>query len=239
MIRGTSSDVLPISRAVTGTRLGALCSRDHRVQLEWWARTASGEGRSPGASWMSREQRQRIDALVDADDPSTRLLAHAVASSMVNRVHSGMDPSNAVIDHAPDGRPMTRCGLEVSLSHSRTVVAVGVGKRGVRIGVDVEDIERADEAAHVAGMIAHPREEALLGTCPKARLKLWVAKEAAVKIGFTSLDEAHLLDLSALLEPGKAGCDRRIDWWRVIVGRMHVAVWNDQYCVGALARVDR
>ncbi|MER5350510.1 4'-phosphopantetheinyl transferase superfamily protein [Kitasatospora sp. NPDC002551] len=109
--------------------------------------------------------------------------------------------------HCPDcdkgdhGKPYLpdHPGIEVSLSHTRGVVAAAAGHRPV--GVDVELTDRGGTLLDVAPRVLAEEElrQVREHTDPaRAFLRLWVRKEALVKIGRTTLDGLASVDLSGL-----------------------------------------
>lgn len=78
-------------------------------------------------------------------------------------------------------------GREISISHSRSVIAVALGSR--RLGLDVEDLPSMRDLVGVAGVVASPRELAELEQVdrehphllPEIFQRWWVRKEAVLK----------------------------------------------------------
>ncbi|MFB6893153.1 4'-phosphopantetheinyl transferase family protein [Kitasatospora sp. NPDC056327] len=109
--------------------------------------------------------------------------------------------------HCPDcgkadhGKPYLpdHPAVSVSLSHTRGVVAAAAGHRP--IGVDVELTDRGGTLLDVAPRVLAPEELRQVrehADPARAFLRLWVRKEALIKIGRTSLDGLAAVDLSAL-----------------------------------------
>ncbi|MEV0531710.1 4'-phosphopantetheinyl transferase superfamily protein [Kitasatospora sp. NPDC050463] len=89
--------------------------------------------------------------------------------------------------------------VQVSLSHTRGVVAAAAGYRPV--GVDVELTTRSGSLLDVAGRVLSPAELRQVEAHPepgRAFLRLWVRKESLIKLGRASLDTLAGVDLSAL-----------------------------------------
>ncbi|MFI9157373.1 4'-phosphopantetheinyl transferase family protein [Kitasatospora aureofaciens] len=107
-------------------------------------------------------------------------------------------PDCGLADH---GRPYLpdHPGVQVSLSHTRGVVAAGAGHRPV--GVDVELAARGGSLGAVARRVLAPAELALVEAAAepdRAFLRQWVRKESLIKIGRATLDTLGRIDMSAL-----------------------------------------
>ncbi|WP_055553639.1 4'-phosphopantetheinyl transferase family protein [Streptomyces kanamyceticus] len=97
------------------------------------------------------------------------------------------------------GRPFLRDhpGIHVSLSHTTGAVAAAAGTDPV--GVDVEDATAAVFDARVAARVLAPAELAAVHADPdpaRAFLRLWVRKEALVKVGISAIGRLRELDLT-------------------------------------------
>ncbi|GAA4847087.1 4'-phosphopantetheinyl transferase family protein [Kitasatospora terrestris] len=122
------------------------------------------------------------------------------------------------------GRPLLtdRPGVHLSLSHSAGMVAAAAGP--VPVGVDVE--RPAATTAGVEQRVLAPAEAELVRRHPDpaaAFLRLWVRKEALIKIGRVDLDTLAQVDLSALpLLPAEDGpLSHRF-------GDLHLLDWTDR-----------
>ncbi|WP_380284944.1 4'-phosphopantetheinyl transferase family protein [Kitasatospora purpeofusca] len=101
-------------------------------------------------------------------------------------------------DHGKPGLP-DHPGIEVSLSHTKGVVAAAAGHRP--IGVDVELTDRGGSLLDVAPRVlaeAELRQVREHADPARAFLRLWVRKESLIKIGRTTLDGLAAVDLSGL-----------------------------------------
>ncbi|MFE6869799.1 4'-phosphopantetheinyl transferase family protein [Kitasatospora sp. NPDC057692] len=109
--------------------------------------------------------------------------------------------------HCPDcgkgdhGKPFLpdHPGIEVSLSHTKGVVAAAAAHRP--IGVDVELTDRGGTLLDVAPRVlaeAELRRVREHADPAQAFLRLWVRKESLIKIGRTTLDGLAAVDLSGL-----------------------------------------
>ncbi|MFF1906809.1 4'-phosphopantetheinyl transferase family protein [Kitasatospora sp. NPDC058218] len=89
--------------------------------------------------------------------------------------------------------------VQVSLSHTRGVVAAAAGYQPV--GVDVELTARSGSLLDVAQRVLSPAELRQVEAHPepgRAFLRLWVRKESLIKLGRASLNTLAGVDLSAL-----------------------------------------
>ncbi|MEU0130877.1 MULTISPECIES: 4'-phosphopantetheinyl transferase superfamily protein [unclassified Streptomyces] len=110
------------------------------------------------------------------------------------------------------GRPFLRGrpDVGVSLSHARGAVAAAAGPGPV--GVDVEDASGAVFDPRVAARVLAPAELAVVRADPDpaaAFLRLWVRKEALVKVGVATLGGLRELDL---MDPDPLSGWRFLDW---------------------------
>ncbi|MFE6745754.1 4'-phosphopantetheinyl transferase family protein [Kitasatospora purpeofusca] len=115
--------------------------------------------------------------------------------------------SLTLAQHCPDcgkgdhGKPYLpdHLGISVSLSHTKGVVAAAAGHRP--IGVDVELTDRGGTLLDVAPRVLTEEElrQVRAHADPaRAFLRLWVRKEALIKVGRTTLDGLAAVDLSGL-----------------------------------------
>jgi 4'-phosphopantetheinyl transferase len=158
------------------------------------------------------------------DFVAAHLLVRECAARLLGRPAAGLTllqrcPDCARDDHGKpylDGHPE----VEVSLSHGRGVVAAAAGLHPV--GVDVEQpskgtaaevMERVLSAGELARVRAHAEPD-------RAFLRLWVRKEAMVKLGRTTLDTLTQVDLSALELDGSPLRGR--------FGDLHLLDWEDE-----------
>ncbi|WP_405062101.1 4'-phosphopantetheinyl transferase superfamily protein [Kribbella sp. NBC_01505] len=103
----------------------------------------------------------------------SRATAHALLLSLAGTF--GADP---VLRHDASGRPEID-GLAVSISHSRSLVAVAARRTGV-VGIDVEDVYPR-EVSGLARRWFDPAELEWMAGDLLAFLQLWTAKEAVGK----------------------------------------------------------
>nr|WP_237419216.1 4'-phosphopantetheinyl transferase superfamily protein [Kitasatospora sp. SID7827] len=155
-----------------------------------------------------RERLRRFLRPADRDDYlAAHLLVRYCAAALL-----GTDPAEVAFGQrcpgcgeATHGRPYLtdRPGTHLSLSHSGGVVAAAAGP--VPVGVDVEHLGPRTSDPAALETVLSPAERALVRAHPDpttAFLRLWVRKEALIKLGRTSLDALAELDLSHLpLDP--------------------------------------
>lgn len=110
------------------------------------------------------------------------LAAHALTRGLIAAATS-QPAATLLFTRRPGGKPelATPPGVEFSLSHTRSLVAVAVG-RGLALGVDVEPIDRVAAVTDIAARYFAPAEAALVrGEGRRAFLRLWTLKEAYLK----------------------------------------------------------
>ncbi|MFE7561260.1 4'-phosphopantetheinyl transferase family protein [Kitasatospora sp. NPDC057500] len=138
-----------------------------------------------------------------ADFIAAHVLVRLCAARLLGVPAAGL----TLAQHCPDcgkgdhGKPYLpdHPGIEVSLSHTKGVVAAAAGHRP--IGVDVELTDRGGTLLDVAPRVlaeAELRQVREHADPARAFLRLWVRKEALIKIGRTTLDGLAAVDLSGL-----------------------------------------
>ncbi|QKW19430.1 4'-phosphopantetheinyl transferase superfamily protein [Kitasatospora sp. NA04385] len=157
---------------------------------------------------FERDRLERFRRPADRDD---YLAAHLLVRYCA-AAHLGTDPAAIAFGQqcpgcgsTVHGRPhlTDRPGTHLSLSHTNGVIAAAAAP--VPVGVDVEHLgARSNDPATLQHVLT-PAEAALVHGHPDptaAFLRLWVRKEALIKLGRTSLDALASLDLSHLpLDP--------------------------------------
>ncbi|TCO13132.1 4'-phosphopantetheinyl transferase superfamily protein [Kribbella steppae] len=113
----------------------------------------------------------------------------------------------AVLRHEPSGRPYVD-GLAVSLSHSRSLVAVAASATGP-VGVDVEDVYPRDVSGLARRWFDPSELEWMAGEADEltAFLQLWTAKEAvgkALGLGLRNTGLRRRMPLPAPVQPEHA-----------------------------------
>ncbi|MEV7421608.1 MULTISPECIES: 4'-phosphopantetheinyl transferase family protein [unclassified Streptomyces] len=118
---------------------------------------------------------------------SRLLLKHAAATALDVR------PADLELARTPGGRPYLRGwgDIEVSLSHTRGLVAVALNLRGA-VGTDAEPATRAVHGTGLELRACTPHERAALDRLPAHRrdlalLRLWTLKESYTKALGTGL----------------------------------------------------
>lgn len=160
--------------------------------------------RDAGGDLLTDSERARAAAFRRTVDRLSFTAAHVLVRICAARV-LGVAPGLLTVRQRcatcgrPHGRPTLEGypGVQLSLSHTAGVVAAAAGRHAV--GVDVECADR-DAPRDLGGVLAE-REVAAIRTAPAPRqalLRLWVRKEAMVKLGVASLDTLSAVDLSAL-----------------------------------------
>ncbi|MFF4173882.1 4'-phosphopantetheinyl transferase family protein [Streptomyces sp. NPDC001744] len=144
-----------------------------------------------GHDWQ-RYRRTR-DATARYRFLASRMIVKYTAAAVL-----GTDPAALDLAYGITGRPFIRGfdQIDVSLSHTGDLIAVGVGRTG-RIGVDAEPAGRAVSPELLRRHMCTPAERAELARMPPDRqaselLRLWTLKEAYTKalgqgmrLGFT------------------------------------------------------
>ncbi|MER5867098.1 4'-phosphopantetheinyl transferase superfamily protein [Kitasatospora sp. NPDC002040] len=157
------------------------------------------------------------------DFVAAHLLVRECAARLLGRPAAGLTLLQRCPDCARDdhGKPYLaeHPEVEVSLSHGRGVVAAAAGAG--QVGVDVEQPARETVAEVMervlsAGELKRVREHA---EPHRAFLRLWVRKEAMVKLGRVTLDTLGELDLSGLELDGSPLRSR--------FGDLHLLDWED------------
>ncbi|MFI6155835.1 4'-phosphopantetheinyl transferase family protein [Kitasatospora sp. NPDC051170] len=141
-------------------------------------------------------------------------------------------PDCGLADHGKPYLP-DHPGVEVTLSHTKGVVAAGAGFQPV--GVDVELAVRGGSLRAVARRVLTAGELAAVEAAPEpdlAFLRQWVRKESLIKIGRARLDTLGEIDLAALpldVPPGEPLRSRYED--------LHLLDWTDPGHGAAVAAV--
>ncbi|MFF2819974.1 4'-phosphopantetheinyl transferase family protein [Kitasatospora cineracea] len=157
---------------------------------------------------FERERLERFRRPADRDD---YLAAHLLVRYCA-AAHLGVEPAAVAFGQrcpgcgsTAHGRPYLtdRPGTHLSLSHTNGVIAAAAGP--VPVGVDVEHLDARTTDPATLRHVLTPAENALVRQHPdptRAFLRLWVRKEALIKLGRTTLDALGALDLSHLpLDP--------------------------------------
>ncbi|RSS75604.1 4'-phosphopantetheinyl transferase superfamily protein [Streptomyces sp. WAC06614] len=149
---------------------------------EWLTAALSDAGLRPllGRDWQ--RYRRTADAAIRYRFVTSRMVVKYTAAAALRTEPAALDLSYRI-----GGRPYIR-GLdqiEVSLSHTEDLIAVGVSRTG-RIGVDAEPADRRMSFELLHDRVCTPAEAAGLARLPADRraaemLRLWTLKEAYTK----------------------------------------------------------
>ncbi len=161
--------------------------------------------------WLTPAERARADVLVRASDRADYVAAHILVRRCAALVLGATPEGLTLVQRCPvcgrtgHGRPSLAeaPGLRLSLAHTRGYVAAVAD--AVDVAVDVEQLANRARAREVAGSVLAPAEHDLVRASAdpgEAFTRLWVRKEALVKLGEVSLDTLPEVDLSM------AACDR-------------------------------
>jgi 4'-phosphopantetheinyl transferase len=96
--------------------------------------------------------------------------------------HESLDAASLVFPEG--GKPHWPGGVEFSISHTRDY-AVCAATRSVRVGIDLETIERV--RPEILRRVASPAELGLYGTSARGAASLWTRKEAVLKAAGASV----------------------------------------------------
>jgi 4'-phosphopantetheinyl transferase len=160
-------------------------------------------GRQPidaAAGVLNRRERSRMESLRRPSDRADYLAAHLLARALIARV-AGVSPRSVDLAQRcaeccsdAHGRPRVvgQDRLPVSWSHTAGAVAVAVG--GEEVGVDAERVHDQHWRDVCDGTMTPAERDAITtDSAPAAAFtRLWVRKEALVKIGRLRLDDLRL-----------------------------------------------
>jgi 4'-phosphopantetheinyl transferase len=155
----------------------------------WWARLSAAR---PGlGALLDDTELRRLAAYRFADD-ADRFLLGAVLVRMVAAARLGASAAHVTVDRgcahcgAPHGPVrLPGAGLHLSVTHSASMVGVAACAHA-RVGLDVEQLASRPDVASLAPDVLAPSELTAwqrLGPAgrPRAFLRYWTRKEAAVK----------------------------------------------------------
>ncbi|MFE7328135.1 4'-phosphopantetheinyl transferase family protein [Streptomyces sp. NPDC057565] len=157
---------------------------------------------------LDASERQRANSFLSTDRRDTYVLAHLalrlILASCLGTALRAVTISRAPCPscHKPHGRPTLRQrNLHFSLSHTRTTVMIALARTPV--GIDVEAVDRVDEA--LLSRLHLNEQEAIHRLPPahrsRALLECWVRKEAYLKGHGTGLGAGHLQTVDIGLGP--------------------------------------
>jgi 4'-phosphopantetheinyl transferase len=153
----------------------------------WWRHTAGidAAGVAAAAATLSPDELTRSQRFRFDDDRRDYVLAHhllrqSLSASAVRAPHEWRFDADA------SGKPSVRgSAISISLSHTRGFVACALS-RDVRVGVDVECVDRSIDACELAAMCLDPCDAARVRASTAADaaerfFALWTLKEAVAK----------------------------------------------------------
>lgn len=131
---------------------------------------------------LDRAERRQATTFVRHEDQDRYRAAHLLMRQALG-ASLGRDPASLAFRREPNGKPVLvdAPGVDINLSHSGAWVAVGLSRSG-RLGVDVEAERPEAFWREMAASFLSPDE--IAATLPPGGaqfLKLWTAKEAALK----------------------------------------------------------
>jgi 4'-phosphopantetheinyl transferase len=183
--------------------------------------------------WLNPAERDRAAALVRAGDRADYIAAHVLVRRCAGLL-LGVSPDRLTLvqrcpgcGHTGHGRPslVQAPELRLSLAHTRGYVAAVADTEA--IAVDVERVPDRTRANELAGAVLTPAERALLAASAdpgEVFARLWVRKEALVKLGLASLDTLAEFDLSPALHDGRGWRDYAVFGWSDPAGQVVGAV---------------
>lgn len=152
---------------------------------------------------LSRAERTRAAAFHDPADATDFVAAHLLARTVVTLLTGAVDivlEQRCTTCGGEHGKPSVKGlpDISVSWSHSRGQVAAVADH--VPVGVDVETRERHRDVERLLRRTATDAESAVIRASDDpglAYLRMWVAKEALVKVGAITLADFGRTDVRA------------------------------------------
>ncbi|QCK84381.1 4'-phosphopantetheinyl transferase superfamily protein [Phreatobacter aquaticus] len=181
---------------------------------------------------------ERIARLMRADDRAAYAMAHGLLRRLISGV-TGLAAADIRLAYRPGGQPFLAGapeGFGISLSHSRDVVAVAVG-RGVVVGIDVERPRDLAQDSSLLSSVLSPAERITLDAVDPTRrealfLRYWTLKEAILKATGEGITRRALQSLSlahiALAEESlpRAEIGGLPGTWHLAGGEIDGGVWS-------------
>jgi 4'-phosphopantetheinyl transferase len=165
---------------------------------------AGGEARF--LSWLSAEERARIDRFRFEKDRRQHLVSRALARAALSR-YTGVDPAAWAFTDGPQGKPrVDRPAPAFNLAHAGELVVCALVNAG-DVGVDVERISDITDPTALAETACSPGERAHLESLPPAAraahfAALFTIKEAYLKARGVGLAEP-LDRITVTLDPDR------------------------------------
>jgi 4'-phosphopantetheinyl transferase len=184
--------------------------------VEGWLLDLSGRDVAPLLSLLDAGERLRAGRYVS--EPARRLfVASRAAQRTLAARYLKTDPRAVRLDRrcptcgsTDHGRPTLPDApdLDFSVSHTGNLVVLAY-RRGGRVGVDVESVDRKVDIPAMVGSVFTDREAADLDPVPEAFYRLWTRKEATLKLtghGLTvPLTDLDVTGDLARVDPAPAG----------------------------------
>ncbi len=159
-----------------------------------------------GQSLLTPAERARADGFRHEEDRRDFVAAHVLARIVGGQLLDGPAGDVRITQRCgacggPHGRPAVpgRLDIHLSMAHTQGVVAAAAGRSPV--GVDIERIGLRHVGFALYRHVLAAAEMAAVARAPdphRAFLRLWVRKEALVKIDVTTLDRLGDVDLAHL-----------------------------------------
>ena len=167
---------------------------------------------------LTDAERQQERRFYFADDRKRYLITRAMVRTVLSR-YEAVAPADWVFSTNRYGRPEIAnfgeagCDLGFNISHTRSLIALGV-TRGGALGIDVENIEARAASIGVANRFFAPTETAELFRLPRERQpdrfwEYWTFKESYIKARGMGLSLA--LDRFSFEYPHERGVRLTID----------------------------
>lgn len=185
--RFTDKDLASVPRPIT------IAERDVHV----WGVELDADSATAGLlrQTLSVGERRRVDRLTSDRRREERIVAYAGLRIVLSR-YCGCDPRELKFRRTRAGKPELRANgrdvaVRFNLTHSQGRALIAVA-RSRNVGVDLEAMHRRHDVLRLARRFLSPQEAALLeqaepGGAHALFVRLWVAKEAALKARGTGL----------------------------------------------------
>ncbi|MCM2416779.1 4'-phosphopantetheinyl transferase superfamily protein [Streptomyces sp. RKAG293] len=182
----------PGERALAATRPLALYSpgTGHPVAHLWTAEPAP-RGTVAGREWLSRDERNRLDALLLESDRALFVTARVLLRTALSRCVPGVGPAEWAFRTGSHGRPevlspRTAPRLRFNISHTRGLAACLVCPE-IDCGLDVECLDRSFDPVRLARSMLSAAEADDVAAAPggyvttERFIRYWTLKEAYSK----------------------------------------------------------
>jgi 4'-phosphopantetheinyl transferase len=176
----------------------------HEVHIWWFSLDQPAWRRAELESYLSRDERERMQRLVFEHHRRRFVVARGVLRSLLG-VYRRIDPAQLRFNYTPFGKPsLEDTPLAFNISHSVDVAVCAITIDRA-LGVDVEAVKTIADMPEIMRRHAAPREQAAYWMLPSERrvdafYHWWVRKEAYVKALGTGLSES-LSDFAVTITP--------------------------------------